>query len=113
MYSLLKQDAEAQPALLKAVELAPDDPIDNWNLARNYDLTGKVEMANQQYKKPLALDSDPERLKGDRCLYSDFLLKKMHDAKAACEFEKSCDPTQHSACDASSKPEANEMIKNN
>jgi tetratricopeptide (TPR) repeat protein len=98
-YSLLKEDDKAIEYLRKAVDLAPDDPIETWNLGRLYDFTNKTQLADQWYQKALALDTDPERRRNSACLYAQFVEKKLHDPKRACELQKAnCEPKDQTAC---------------
>jgi tetratricopeptide (TPR) repeat protein len=95
----LKEDEQAIPYLKKAVALAPEDPIDNWNLAREYDFTDQNALADQWYQKALALETDADRKRQNECGYAEFVHKKLHDAKRACRLEKSnCPADQQSAC---------------
>jgi len=99
MYSFLQQDDEAVRYLKRAIELAPDDPIDNWNLGRLYDYTGKSELADQYYNKSMSVDTDTERLRENRCLYGYFVEKQLHDKKRACTLQKkNCPPDERTAC---------------
>jgi len=101
-HTMLREDEQAIPYLRRAVELAPDDPIDTWNLARTYDYTDKLELADQWYKKALTLESDAERKRESACIYATFVQDKLHDSKRACELQRANCPTDHqSACSAS------------
>jgi tetratricopeptide (TPR) repeat protein len=98
-YSMLKDDDKAIEYLRKAVDLAPNDPIDTWNLGRFYDLTNKIQLANQWYQKALALDTNSERRRNNACLYAQFIEIKLHDPKRACELQKAnCEPKDQTAC---------------
>ncbi len=94
VYAMLEQDAEALAWATKAVKLAPDDPIDNWNLVRIYDYMGKPALADAAYQKSLALQTGDQR-KRLTCLYAAFVQSKIKDAKRACELQKedSCPTT--------------------
>jgi hypothetical protein len=70
----------------KAVELKPDDALDNWNLGRLYDEMDKVELADKQFKKALALENDKERKREYVCLYAEFLKKR--NRPGAAKYEK-------------------------
>ncbi len=99
VYSVLKEDDKAIVYLRRAVELAPDDPIDTWNLARLYDFTGKTDLAEQWYQKSLGLKSSPEQQKTNWCFYATFVERKLQDPKRACELQKvNCDPDKQPAC---------------
>ncbi len=74
--AMLKRDAEALEAAQRAVQLAPDDPIDAWNLARIYDHGGKDALADAAYARALALDRDPASRRSKLCLVARFLETK-------------------------------------
>ena len=98
-YSMLKEDDKAITYLSKAVELAPNDPIDTWNLGRLYDFTSKIQLADEWYQKSLQIDTDPERRRSNTCLYAKFVAEKLHDPKRACELQKvNCEAKEQSAC---------------
>jgi Tfp pilus assembly protein PilF len=95
----LKEDDEAAKYLNRAVQLAPSDPIDTWNLARLYDFTGKNELADEWYQKALQLDWDPQRKREDTCTYAEFVEKKLRDTARACKLQKeNCDLNEQTAC---------------
>lgn len=97
--SLLKKNSEALPYLQKAVDLAPNDPINSWDLGRLYDYMGQNDLADQWYKKGIALESDPERLKVSSCIYAKFVANKLNDVSLGCSLEKkSCAPDERKAC---------------
>ncbi|HVN18113.1 MAG TPA: tetratricopeptide repeat protein [Dongiaceae bacterium] len=99
VYSMLKEDDKAIQYLQRAVELAPNDPIDTWNLGRLYDFTGNTKLADQWYQKSLSLEPEPEQRKQNLCLYGEFVEKKLMDLKRACELEKAnCKVGEQSAC---------------
>jgi tetratricopeptide (TPR) repeat protein len=101
-HSMLKEDDQAIACLLRAVELAPTDPTDAWNLARTYDYAGKVELAEQWYQKALALEVDPATRSASTCIYAGFVEKNLHDPKRACELQKAhCSPQDQAACPVS------------
>jgi Flp pilus assembly protein TadD len=86
-YAMIEEDEEALSWANKAVKLAPDDPIDNWNLARIYDYTGKIALADAAYQKSLALQTGDHR-KRSTCVYAEFVQSKKKDSKRACELQK-------------------------
>ena len=99
---VLRHDDQGIAYLRRAAELAPNDPIDAWNLGRAYDYAEKIELADQWYKKGLALDSDSTRRQHSTCIYAGFVGSKLHDAKRACEIQRAnCPVNQQSACSAS------------
>ncbi len=102
--SMLKKPAEAIPYLQKAVDLAPKDAINAWDLGRAYDHTDQVELADKWYQKGLSLDTDPDRRKGSSCLYALFVEKKLHDQGRACTLEKKdCSTEEQTACASAPK----------
>ncbi len=102
---LLKRDSEAIPYLQKAAELAPNDPINAWDLARAYDYSRKTELADKWYQKGLSLDTDTERRKHSSCLYAIFLETKLHDRARACPMEmKNCSQEEQTAGCPRSRP---------
>lgn len=86
-YAMLEQDEEALAWATKAVRLAPDDPIDTWNLARIHDYMGRPELADAAYQRSLALQTGEQR-KRSTCVYADFVQSKLRDAKKACQLQK-------------------------
>lgn len=99
MYSMLKEDENAVRFLKRAVDLAPEDPIDTWNLGRIYDFTGKSKLANRWYRRSLVLDSDPARLAENQCLYAEFVETKLRDLTRACALQrKHCAESRQLAC---------------
>jgi len=99
VYSMLKEDDKAIQYLQRAVELAPNDPIDTWNLGRLYDFTGNTKSADQWYQKAISLEQDQEQRKKNLCLYGEFVEKKLGDTKRACELQKAnCKAGEQSAC---------------
>jgi tetratricopeptide (TPR) repeat protein len=101
VYLKLKEDDKAIPYLQRAVELAPDDPIDSWNLARFYDFAGNASSAERWYLKSLSLEKSPEQLKTNSCVYGRFIEEKLKDSKRACELEKAnCELEAQTACAA-------------
>jgi len=98
--AVLKEDKDALGYLHKAVEMAPTDSIDNWNLAREYEFTGNVELAEEWYQKALKLDKDRDTLREKSCYYGGFVEKGLHDMKRACQLQKAncAEKGQWTAC---------------
>jgi tetratricopeptide (TPR) repeat protein len=97
--SYLKRDDEAVPYLQKAVEMAPKDPINVWDLGREYDYTGQTALADKWYQKGLSLLTDPDQKKESQCLYAQFIEKKQNNRSRACTMERqSCDAEARTAC---------------
>jgi tetratricopeptide (TPR) repeat protein len=98
-YSMLKEDDRGIEYLQKAVDLAPNDPIDTWNLGRLYDFMGNIRMAEHWYQKALSLDTDSKRRRSKMCLYAEFVEQKLRDPKRACELQKeNCESKEQTAC---------------
>lgn len=97
--SMLQRDPEAIEYLKRATDLAPKDPINAWDLGREYDYAGQKTLADQWYQKALALDSNPEQRKHEWCTYAGFVEKELKDLRRACELEKqNCDASDQTAC---------------
>ena len=95
----------AIPYLLKAVKLAPNDPINTWDLARAYDLTNQIQLANHWYQKGLALQKGKPAYKASSCIYGHFVGKKLHNKTRACQLETAnCAVKDRSDCQKSSDP---------
>ncbi len=101
----LKQYDEAIVYLKKAVEMAPEDSINAWDLGRAYDFGGHIEEADRWYQKGMSLERDTERRKDQSCLYAVFVEKKLKELPRACEMEKkSCGVEEQTACAGAEKP---------
>ena len=97
--SMLKRPAEAIPYLQRAVQLAPKDPINVWDLGKAYDLTDQIELADKWYQKGLSLQTENEQLSESSCLYAHFVEQKLHDRERACFLEqKHCAEENRTAC---------------
>lgn len=102
--SLLKRPTDAIPYLQKAADLAPQDPINAWDLGRAYDATNQSALADTWYQKGLSLQTDPEQHKESACLYAEFVETKLKDRKRACSLEKQdCATEDQTACAAPAK----------
>jgi tetratricopeptide (TPR) repeat protein len=102
---MMKRDSEAIPYLEKAVELAPNDPINTWDLARSNDYAGNVAEADKWYQKALPLMTDPEQKKHSLCMYAEFIETKLHNRARACSLEKAnCEREKRTACSSSVRP---------
>jgi tetratricopeptide (TPR) repeat protein len=104
-YNMMKQPDKSMPYLKKAVELAPNDPMDNWNLARAYDYSDQADDAEKLYSKALALDPDSKEMPGSKCIYAGFVEKKLHDKIRACTLQKAaCEVEKQTACTVTPRP---------
>jgi len=96
---ILRRDAEALPYLKRAVEMAPNDPINVWDLGRAYDYAGETKLADEWYQKALPLMKDPEELHHSTCIYAEFVATKLNQTARACEMQKkNCAEDQQTAC---------------
>jgi tetratricopeptide (TPR) repeat protein len=96
---IMMRDAEAIPYLTKAIALAPNDPINTWDLGRAYDYSGQIKDADAWYNKALPLMTDPEQKKGSLCIYAEFVEKKLNNRSRACELQKqNCEAEKQTAC---------------
>jgi tetratricopeptide (TPR) repeat protein len=103
---LMKRDSEAIPYLLRAVALAPNDPINTWDLGRAYDYAEQIKEADTWYNKALPLMIDPDQKKQSLCMYAEFVEKKLNDRTRACDLQKqNCETEKQTACGAVPTPE--------
>jgi tetratricopeptide (TPR) repeat protein len=105
--SMQAKSAEAIPYLEKAAALAPNDPINAWDLGRAYDGQDQTALADRWYQKGLALESalksqdksHSEQLRDAPCLYARFVEEKLHDQQRGCSLQKaSCPADEQTAC---------------
>jgi tetratricopeptide (TPR) repeat protein len=100
-YSKLKQPDKSLPYLQKAVELAPNDALDNWNLGHALDVANQTSEADKFYSKALTLDPDSKQMPGSKCLYAQFVQNKLQDKERACQLQKTdCETERQTACAA-------------
>jgi tetratricopeptide (TPR) repeat protein len=98
-HSMLKEPDQALSFLQKAVEIAPADPIDTWNLGHDYDKLDQIELADKWYTVAIKLDPEGKNLPGRNCLYAEFVETKLKDRDRACKLEKiSCEEGRQTAC---------------
>ncbi|MBW2273947.1 MAG: tetratricopeptide repeat protein [Deltaproteobacteria bacterium] len=83
-HSILGRNDEALEYAQRAVALAPDDPLNRWNLAQLYDRRSEFELADKSFRQALDLlqDTDPEAL----CRYADFIADRLDDPNRACDY---------------------------
>lgn len=89
-YASLKQDDLALPYMKRAVELAPNDALNNWNLGREYQYIGDNKHADEFYRLAFSLRNNPNNdplPNGATCIYQQFLQENMHDHLAACKVQ--------------------------
>jgi tetratricopeptide (TPR) repeat protein len=102
-HNMLNEPEKALPYLRRAVELAPDDPVDVWNLGWTYDHLGKPDEADKWLSKSISLDPIGKGTPGRNCLYAEFVENKLKDKERACKLEiESCEKERQVAC--ASKP---------
>jgi tetratricopeptide (TPR) repeat protein len=102
---IMMRDAEAIPYIQRALALAPNDPIDTWDLGRAYDYAGQIKEADTWYNKALPLMTDPEQKKSSLCIYAEFVEKKLNDRARACDLQKqNCEAEKQTACGAATAP---------
>jgi Flp pilus assembly protein TadD len=91
--------------LQKAVQLAPNDPINAWDLGRTYDYAGQIDLADKWYQKGISLETNAEQRSNNECLYAIFVEKKLLDKVRACTLEKKdCSSEEQTACAPEQKP---------
>lgn len=100
----MKKVDEAIPYLKRAVELAPTDSLNAWDLGRAYDYTDQIALADKWYQKSLSLPRDKDQNSDDQCLYAEFVEKKLNDRPRACTLEKQSCPTDKQTACASPDP---------
>lgn len=83
--SMLERDDEAIEYARRAVEMEPEDAINNWNLARLYMYRNHVDEADHYYLRAMELDPENAEL---RCTYADFIDGKLGDVERACNIRK-------------------------
>lgn len=98
-YNMMKEPAKGMPYLQRAVELAPADAMDTWNLGRAYDRLDQNQLAEQWFAKALALDPVGKDVPERNCVYAEFVEKKLNDKDRACKLQKaSCELDRQTAC---------------
>jgi tetratricopeptide (TPR) repeat protein len=89
---VLDRRDEALPYLRRAVELAPKDAIDNWNLGRFYEKQGDMKSAEPLFRKAIALEADRERRQDMTCNLARFLSEHPASHADGCAMaRKQCD----------------------
>jgi tetratricopeptide (TPR) repeat protein len=97
--SMQKEFSKAIPYLQKSVELAPKDPMNAWDLGHAYEYTEQIELADKWYTKALSLPQTQDVPGEARCLYAEFVEKKLKDLPRACTLEKAnCEKEKQAAC---------------
>ena len=97
--SMQKKFDEAIPYLQKSVALAPNDPMNAWDLGHVYEHTDQIALADKWYTVALALPPSPDLDPETKCLYAVFIEKKLKDRARACTLEKtSCPADKQTAC---------------
>jgi Flp pilus assembly protein TadD len=87
----LKREDEGLRYLTRAVELAPDDAIDTWNLGRFHDRHGDRKSAEPLYRRAVSLEKDPERHQDMACNVGRFLAGDPATRPEGCALaDKAC-----------------------
>jgi tetratricopeptide (TPR) repeat protein len=87
----LRRDDEARGHLTRAVTLAPNDAIDNWNLGRFHERHGDPTSAEPFYRKAVALEKNPERHQDMACNLGRFLSTRPATRAEGCALaDKEC-----------------------
>jgi len=87
----LKRDEEGLPYLRRAVELAPHDAIDTWNLGRFHEKHGSPASAEPLYRRAVSLEKDPARRQDMACNLGRFLAAQPTTRAEGCaEAAKKC-----------------------
>jgi tetratricopeptide (TPR) repeat protein len=98
-HNMLGEHEQALPFEQQAAALAPDDPMDVWNLGWTYNYLGQTAEADKWMSKSMALDPTGKQAPGSKCLYAEFVEAKLHQPERACTLEKvSCPPDRQKAC---------------
>jgi len=102
--SMLDRRDEALPYLRRAVELAPGDAIDAWNLAHYLEQRGDLAGAETLYRKATTIESDPERKTDMLCNLGRFLAARAPSRAEGCALaRKHCGSAQPARCRPPSK----------
>jgi tetratricopeptide (TPR) repeat protein len=103
----LKKTDEAIPYLQKAVELAPQDSLNAWDLGRAYDYSDQIALADKWYQKALSLPPGQDMESDVPCLYAEFVEEKLKDRPRACTLQKqNCPAEKQTACAAPTSTKA-------
>lgn len=85
MYAMLEQDDKAFEYGRKAVQMAPKDPVNAWNLARSLDYAKNYEEADVYYARSLVLENEKGQVnKMRQCAYAEFLRERKNDMQKLC-----------------------------
>jgi len=80
----LKRDDEGLPYLRRAVELAPNDAIDAWNLGRFHEKHGDPLNAERMYRRAVSLEKNAERHQDMACNLGRFLATQGATHEEGC-----------------------------
>jgi tetratricopeptide (TPR) repeat protein len=102
-HNMLKEWDKGLPYLQRAVALAPNDVIDNWNLGWAYAHMNRDAEADEWMSKAITLDRSEKEMPGCKCLYAEFVETHLKDRDRACRLEKAnCEKDRQMACVRSS-----------
>lgn len=97
--TMLERDEEALPYLKRAVEMAPEDPMNVWNLARYYDFTSQLDLAETTYRRALELEAEIPARRFKTCLFAHFLAERRGKLGEACQLQqRNCEEADRPAC---------------
>jgi tetratricopeptide (TPR) repeat protein len=99
LHNMLKQWDLGLPYERRAVELNPTDPIDTWNLGWTLDHLGQDQEADKWMSKAMQLGAKSEDLTQRKCLYGQFLVRKMNKKSDGCALvQANCEEGDRSVC---------------
>jgi tetratricopeptide (TPR) repeat protein len=106
-HGMLGEHDQALIYIRKAVELAPTDAMDAWNLGWNLKGSGQSAEADKWLLKSLALQPSSTEMPDRQCLYARFVELDLKDVSRACKLERaSCTREEQTACKHPQKPAA-------
>lgn len=77
----------AETFVNQALALNADDALNNWNLARIFDVSGRHNQADGQYQKAIGLlEAQGQAQDVAYCMYADFLEKRLGQKQRSCEY---------------------------
>ena len=95
----VEKNDEALAYLEKAVDLAPEDPIDNRSLADAYVALGDDDGAEVHLRKSISVQTDEALRKAWTCDFGEFLEMRRRDRLSGCEIERAnCPSERWTAC---------------
>ena len=89
---------EGLPMLRRAVELEPDDSINNFDLARALEKMKDLDGAEKHYRKAVRVEKDAGRKREMRCDLGLFLHERGKRQEACAIQRESCDEDRRPSC---------------